>query len=110
METELPVSAPRIDDLTYNYFKNGQQLRRELNRKVLSNTGVWADVAFLHQDRDLITDGWKPPRVTIARFKKINGIWKKQSGLNINNASRVDSIVSFLMESRNRIGVEDEEG
>lgn len=96
-----------IGSLTYDYFKDGVQLRRQVDREILSNTGIWADVAFLHQDRDLVTDGWKPAKVTIARFKRINGVWRKQDHLNVNSARRADQVVAVLARWRGRIGVQD---
>ena len=105
MDIELTVDAIDIDGLTYNYIKNGIQLRRQVAREILSNTGVWADVAFLHQDIDLNTDEWKPSKITIARFKKINGIWKKQNHFNINSTQRADQIFNLLSKWRNEIGV-----
>lgn len=100
-------TALDLSDLTYDYFKNGEQLRRQVAREVLSNTSIWADIAFLHQDRDLSTDGWKPAKVTIVRFKKINGSWKKQNHLNVNSAGRVDGIIRVLEGWRGRIGADD---
>lgn len=97
-----------IGGLTYDYAKDGIQLRRQIAMEVLSNTGVWADVAFLHQDRDPATDGWKPARITIARFRKVGGFWKKQDHLNVNAARRADQIVAVLSAWRDRIGQRDE--
>lgn len=90
--------------LTYDYSRNGVHLRRTVGMEILSNTGVWADVAFLHQDRDLATDGWKPAKITIARFKKIDGIWKKQSHFNVNNAERAGRIVVVLTAWQDKVG------
>ncbi len=93
-----------IASMTYDHFKDGRQVRRQLEAKVLSNTGLWADVAFLHQDRDR-GDGWKPARVTIARFKRTpEGFWRKQSHFNVNAPGRADRIMAVLSEWRERIG------
>jgi hypothetical protein len=92
-----------IGSVTYNHSKDGRLLRRQLAREILSNTGVWADVAFLHQDRDPNTDGWKPARITVARFRRIGGLWRKQNHLNINTAKRADQIIAILSAWRGMV-------
>jgi hypothetical protein len=98
-----------IGGLTYDYSKDGMQLRRQLDKKILSNTGVWADIAFLHQDKDMATGGWKPSRITIARFKRVGGIWKKQNHFNVNSAERADGIANLLRAWCGMIGSTEEE-
>lgn len=95
-----------LEELTYNYYKNGVQLRKQIGAVVLSNTGIWADIAYLYQDQDTI--GWKPAKVTIVRYKKVNGLWKKDNHLNINSPQRADQIISVLTEWRNEIGSKEE--
>lgn len=107
------LGAQDIDDLTYDYFKNGVQLRRQLAKEILSNTGVWADIAFLYQDWNPAAEGWKPPRITVARFRKVGGIWKKQNHLNVNGAGRADALIAVLSAWRDKVGAdvrETEEG
>ena len=92
-----------IESVTYNYSKGGELLRRQLARRVLSDTGIWADVAFLHQDRDMNTDGWKPAKITVVRFKRVDGCWKKQNHLNVNSVARVDQIIHVLSAWRDKV-------
>jgi len=107
METQLlATDAMSIETVTYDYTKDGVLLRRQLGKEILSNTGVWADVAFLHQDRDAAADDWKPAKVTIARFKRVGGIWKKQDHFNVNSARRADQIAAVLSRWRDRIGTD----
>jgi len=96
----LATDAKSLDALTYDYFKGRIQLRRQISKEILSNTGVWADVAFLHQDRSPDAVGWKPAKITIARFKRVNGIWRKQSHFNVNDARRADRVVCVLSRWR----------
>lgn len=102
---EIPAAdADDVDALTYDYHKDGVQLRRQLAKSVLSNTGTWADVVFLHQDRNLMADDeWKPAKITIVRFKRVMGIWKKQSHLNINGRQRSDQIAALLFVWREKL-------
>jgi len=107
METQmLATDGVSLEDLTYDYTKDGVLLRRQLDKVVLSNTGIWADVAFLHQDLNVGTDEWKPPKVTIARFKHTGGIWRKQDHFNVNSARRADQITAVLSKWRVQIGAE----
>jgi hypothetical protein len=107
METQmLTTNAVNLDALTYDYTKGGILLRRQLGKEILSNTGIWADVAFLHQDLNIATDNWKPAKVTIARFKRIGGIWKKQNHFNVNSAQRANQITAVLSKWHDRIGVD----
>jgi len=108
METDPETVDATMDigGVTYDYSKNGVRLRRQLAKEILSNTGVWADIAFLHQDRDLRTDGWKPARITVARFKKIGGFWRKQDHFNANSAARVDRLVAVLTAWRDKVGAD----
>lgn len=105
METQmLATDGMSLEDLTYDYTKDGILLRRQLGKVVLSTTGIWADVAFLHQDLNVSTDDWKPPKITIVRFKRTGGVWRKQNHFNINSARRADQIIRVLSEWRDEIG------
>jgi hypothetical protein len=106
LETDFATvnESPDIESITYDYSKNGELLRRQIAREILSNTGVWADVAFLHQDRDPKTDGWKPAKITITRFKRVGGFWKKQNHFNANSARRADQIIAVLAKWRDKVG------
>jgi hypothetical protein len=39
---------------------------------------------------------WKPAQITVARFKRISGVWKKQSSFNINSRDQLAKIADFL--------------
>jgi len=103
MEVLAIHDSKDLIEITYNYEKDGVFLRRELDKKILSNTGIWADIAFLYQDLNLATADWKSPKITIARFKKVDGVWTKQSHFHINGQKRADQIIATLSVWRERL-------
>lgn len=92
-----------IEEITFDYREGGEQVREQLAKKVLTATGIWATIAFVHRSLDLGRLEWKAPQVTIARFKRISGVWKKQSSFNINSRKQVDELTTFLNEHKSQL-------
>lgn len=88
-----------IEGITFDYEKDGTQVRKQVAKKVLSSTGTWATIAFKHQDLSHASGEFKDPRVTIARYKKGEDDWKKQSGFNVNSREQAEGVIDFLKES-----------
>jgi len=93
------TDGKNLEGITFDYEKNGVQVRKQISKKIISSTGSWATIAFKHQDLSCASGEFKNPRVTIARFKKSNGTWKKQSGFNVNSSDQAKGIIDFLRES-----------
>jgi len=87
--------AETIDELTYDYEEDGRQVRRELSREVLSK-GAWSTIMFLFQELDRKTDTWRAPKVAIVRYKKWNGVYRKQSSFNISSEKQGRQIIGAL--------------
>lgn len=87
--------AETIDELTYDYEDDGRLVRRELAREVLSK-GAWSTIMFLYQELDRKSDTWRAPKIAIVRYKKWNGIYRKQSGFNISSEKQARSIVAAI--------------
>ncbi len=87
--------AETIDELTYDYEDDGRLVRRELAREVLSK-GAWSTIMFLYQELDRKSDTWRAPKIAIVRYKKWNGIYRKQSGFNISSEKQARSIVTAI--------------
>ena len=94
--------AENIDDITYNYEEDGNLVRKELQREVLSR-GSWTTIMFMYQELDRKKDEWRPPKVAIVRYQKRNGVYRKQSGFNISSEKQarqiVDAIDKFFPDS-----------
>jgi hypothetical protein len=84
--------AETLDELSYDYEEDGVLVRKELERHVLSK-GSWATVMFLYQELDKKTETWRAPKVSIVRYKKWNGQYRKQSGFNISSEKQARQIV-----------------
>ncbi len=87
--------AESIDELSYDYEEDGRLVRKELDRKVLSK-GAWSTVMFLFQELDKKTEDWRPPKIAIVRYKKFNGMLRKQSGFNISSEKQARAIVEAI--------------
>ena len=87
--------AETIDEISYDYEEDGRQVRRELKREVLSK-GAWSTIMFLYQELDRQKDEWRAPKVAIVRYKKWNGVYRKQSGFNISSEKQARQIVGAI--------------
>ena len=87
--------AETLDELSYDYEEDGVLVRKELERHVLSK-GSWATVMFLYQELDKKTEAWRAPKVSIVRYKKWNGQYRKQSGFNISSEKQARQIVDAI--------------
>ena len=87
--------AESIEELSYDYEEDGKLVRKELERHVLSK-GSWATVMFLYQELDRKSETWRAPKVAIVRYKKWNGVYRKQSGFNISSEKQARQIVEAI--------------
>jgi hypothetical protein len=65
--------AKDVDDLTVNWTEEGALKVRELDKVVLSTSTSWATVAFLFQEHDTESGGWRAPKVSLRRYRKRGG-------------------------------------
>lgn len=89
------MAAESIDEITYDYEDDGRLVRRELKKEVLSK-GAWSTIMFLFQELDKKTEQWRAPKVAIVRYKKWNGVYRKQSGFNISSEKQARAIIDAL--------------
>ncbi len=87
--------ARTVDELTFDYEDQGQLVRKELKKEILSK-GAWATVMFYYQDLDRKTGTYRDPKVSIVRFKKSNGVYRKQSGFNISSEKQARQIIETI--------------
>lgn len=87
--------AETIEEITYNYEEDGRLVRRELKREVLSK-GAWATIMFLYEELDRKTDVWRAPKIAIVRYKKANGVYRKQSNFNISSEKQARQIIAAI--------------
>ncbi len=87
--------AETIDEITYDYEEDGKLVRKQIDKNVLSK-GAWSTIMFLFQEIDRKTDQWRAPKVAIVRYKKFNGVFRKQSSFNISSEKQARQIMSVL--------------
>jgi molybdopterin synthase catalytic subunit len=85
-----------IEEITFDHEADGEKVREQLAKEVLSATGIWATIAFVHRSLSQRDLEWKPAQITMVRFKRISGIWKKQSSFNINSREQLAKMTDFL--------------
>jgi len=84
-----------LDELTYDYEEDGVLVRKQLDRTVLTQGG-WATVMFLFQEIDRKSGRFRPPKMSIVRFKKTRGSYRKHSSFNISTESQARQIAAVF--------------
>jgi hypothetical protein len=87
--------AETLDELTYDYEEDGTLVRKQLDKAVLAK-GAWATVMFLFQELDKKSGLYRAPKMSIVRFKKFHGTYRKQSGFNISNEKQARQIATVF--------------
>jgi hypothetical protein len=88
--------AESVEDLTFNYTnEDGQLVRKQLDKEILSK-GAWATIMYLYQDMDRRNNTYRVPKVSIVRYRKSNGVYRKQSSFNISSEKQGRHIVRVL--------------
>jgi hypothetical protein len=92
------MNIAELDEVQYDLEVDGQQVRRQLGRKIWQDRG-WATVAVAFQERD--TSGeWKPARVALLRFRRVHDAWQKQATITVSLAEArelADTIASWQL-------------
>lgn len=84
-----------LEELTFDHEEDGALVRKQLDRVVLTKGG-WATVMFLFQELDRKTGAFRAPKMTIVRFKKSRGGYRKHSSFNISNETQARQIAGVL--------------
>lgn len=84
-----------VEELTFNYEDNGQLVRKEIKKEILTK-GAWATLMFMYQELDRRTGQYREPKISIVRFKKANGVYRKQSSFNISSEKQARQIVEII--------------
>jgi hypothetical protein len=86
-----------LDQLTVNWEEEGELRVKELKRHVLSK-GAWATLMFLYQEFDKKTNEFRPPKITIRRYRKRNDQYVYQSKFNISSEAQGREIARVIEE------------
>ena len=99
--------AETIEEVSYNYEDEGKLVRKEMKKEILTK-GAWATVMFLYQELDRKTEKWGQPKVSIVRFKKSGGVYRKQSSFNISSEKQARQIVGVIEKWDTEVGPDTE--
>lgn len=83
--------AETVEELTIHYEEEGQVLRRELAKEILTR-GSWTTIMFLYQDLDRKTGQYGPHKVSIRRYQKREGSYVQRSKFEISSGTQAKEI------------------
>ena len=86
--------AENINDITVNYEDEGELVVEELDKVILTR-GAWTSILFRFRERNRQTGAMGPPKATLRRYQKHNGIFKKRDAINL-SAEAAKSLVGTL--------------
>lgn len=89
--------AETIEELTIQYEEDGQVLRKELDKEVLSK-GSWTTIMFLYQDLDRKKEQYGPNKVSIRRYQKRDGTYLQRSKFEISSPTQALAICRKIQE------------
>lgn len=89
--------ATEIDELTVDYYEDGELLSRQLDKVVLSK-GAWSTILYRYQDFDRKKGDFGPDKYSIRRYQKRNGQYQQKSKFNISSADQANKIISALQQ------------
>jgi hypothetical protein len=89
--------AGTVDELTANYEENGVLVVKEIAKEVLTK-GAWATLMFLHQDLDRKSGNYGPPKITIRRYQRRDGVYMSRSKFTISSQNQALQIAAKIAE------------
>ncbi len=89
--------AETIEELTIHYEEDGQVLRKELAKEVLSK-GSWTTIMYLYQDLDRRKGEYGPNKVSIRRYQKRDGTYLQRSKFEISSPTQALAICLKIQE------------
>jgi len=87
--------AETVDDITMNYFENGQQLVKELDKLILTK-GAWSTILFKYQDWDRQKNDFGPVKFSVRRYQKREGTYRPKSKFNISSVDQAQKLIDGL--------------
>ena len=84
-----------IDELGIEYVEGDKVIIKQLDKNILTR-GNWTTIMYLFQELNKKTDEYSPPKVSIRRYQKRNGVYRQQSKFNISSAKQGLEIIKSL--------------
>ncbi|HET9236264.1 MAG TPA: hypothetical protein VFO10_03365 [Oligoflexus sp.] len=89
--------AETIDAIDIEYTEDDKVVVKQLDKNILTR-GSWTTIMFLYQELDKNTDAYGPPKVSIRRYQKRNGVYRQQSKFNISSAKQAHEMIETLLK------------
>ncbi len=89
-----------MDDLeliTVDYEEDGVLVRKQIDKAIISG-GAWPLVLYLYQELDTSTNEYKSPKAMLVKYRKVRGVYRKHSSINITNSKDALNISDVLKE------------
>lgn len=87
--------ATTVDELTVSYLEDGKEVTKELDKVVLSK-GAWSTVIYKFVTWDNKKNNYGPPKYTIRRYQKRDGVYQLKSRFNISSNDQAQQIIEVL--------------
>ncbi len=87
--------ADNIDDISIHYEEEGQVLKKQLDKVVLTR-GSWTTIVFKYADLDRKTGEFASPKASIQRYRKQNGVYIQKSKFNISGGKQARQLSEIL--------------
>lgn len=86
-----------VEELTVAFSdeESGEDVIKELDKEILSK-GAWPTIMFLYQERDPKTGDFGEPKVSLRRYRKINGNFKAQGKFKVTGKAQAEAIIEVL--------------
>lgn len=86
-----------VEELTVAYQDedSGEDIVKELDKVVLSK-GAWPTVMFLYQEKDPKTGEFTEPKVSLRRYRKLQGNFKPQGKFKVTGKAQAEAIIEIL--------------
>jgi hypothetical protein len=84
-----------LDELTFDAEEDGVLVRKQIERHVITE-GAWATVMFLYQELDRAQGSFRAPKMSIVRFQKVRGAYRKHSSFNLAGEAQARRLTDVL--------------
>ena len=88
------MRANSIEELSADYEFLGIQRRRQLGKNIISKGGPWVSIGFVFQEL-----GKSIPKLMLASFKSVGGVYTRFSYFNIKNKEEAKKIYKILKDT-----------
>ena len=85
------------EDLSVEREEEGQLVVQQLDKEILSR-GAWATILFRYREWDTRRNDFGPDKFTIRRYRKVGGLYRQQSKLNLTSREQAARLVATLAQ------------